>query len=58
MYTDSEMYAGETKELLPCYVNGSEAGEESDKRMDERVRDGEGERSAKFVRKQRTVACL
>jgi hypothetical protein len=35
MYTDSEMYVGETKELLPCYVNGSEETEESDKRTDE-----------------------
>jgi len=57
MYTDSEMYAGETKEVLPCYVNGSEAREESDKRMDERVDEGK-ERSTKFVRKQRTVACV
>jgi len=40
MYTASEMYAGETKELLPCYVNGSEAREESDKRMDEWVNEG------------------
>ena len=58
MYTDSEMYAGETKELLPCYVNGSEAREESDKRKDEWVNEGRGAGSAKFVRKQRTVACV
>jgi len=57
MYTDSEMYAGETKEILPCYVNGWEAREESDKRMDEWV-DGGRERNAKFVRKQRTVVCV
>jgi hypothetical protein len=40
MYRDSEIYEGETKELLPCYVNGSEAGEESDKRMEETVNKG------------------
>jgi hypothetical protein len=51
------MYTGETKELLPCYVNGSEAGEESDKRMEERVNEGRGG-IAKFVRKQRTVTCV
>jgi hypothetical protein len=56
MYTVSEMYAGETKELLPCYVNGSEAREESDKRIDEWVNERGG--GAKFVRKQRTAACV
>jgi len=58
MYTDSEMYAGETKELLPCYVNCSEAREESDKRSDEWVNEGGGRESAKFVRKQRAIACV